>query len=197
MGNELKLHTILVIFSIVIIAVMPHADSYIPPTAAFEKIFGSNQHIEAFDYAGNLTLIGNGISISVSNGTGNHKPTILFNSTNINIIISQKNHTGSITTTNMLTVPTSGLYRISVYQNIVNTDTSGTLSTQIAWTDENSLTHGLNPASDISFVTASNFSQGSIFIDVKSGTNITYQSTVSGVTGTPKYSVFISLEKIG
>ena len=174
-------------------SIIPVASSYIPPTKAFENLLSNNQHIEAKSWNGQLNITCSGINCTLTNGTT--APSLSISTTG-NTKVSIKNQTGSIGSTNLLTAPSSGLYRVSIYQNVVTSDVSGSLSSTIAWTDEDSLTRGLSPAANISFVSASNFSQGSIVIDAQSGTNITYQTTVSGTAGSPKYSIFISVEKI-
>ena len=189
---SLKKQYFLLTLPFLLLFFIPHADSYIPPTKAFEKLFIGTNHIEAKTWNGNLNVTCSGISCSLINGTN---PELHLSSLG-NVKVSIKNHSGSINATNLLTAPSSGLYRVSVYQNIVTSDVSGSLSSTIAWTDEDSLTRGLSPANNISFVTSSNFSQGTIFIDVQSGTNITYQSTVSGTAGSPTYDLYITLEKV-
>lgn len=74
-----KLEISAIIGLVIVLALIPPADSYIPPTRAFEKFFVGSQHIEAKNYMGNLTWIGSGISIALSNGT--HTPTITLTNT--------------------------------------------------------------------------------------------------------------------
>lgn len=250
-----KKEVFVILATISMISLIPHAESFtpwIPPTAAFFKIIAGSHHISAKNYQGNLTLIGNGITIDVSNGT--NTPTITFtgsgsnptslvtmqntgtgqgsvylgNTSNTNFQFKTLKQGGAITiqnNTNDVTISTTGLssivntvslknqttnigltslytsgsntqYRISVYQVDTQSAIAGTLSTVISWTDEAGLSQTQSPAPDLSVSLLGGFSNGASYIDVKSGTTIKYQTSLSGVTGNPQYNLFITVEKL-
>ena len=179
-------------------SIIPDVSSYIPPTKAFEKLFIGSNHVEAKSYLGGLNVTCTGVSCTLTNGTT--RPSLSI-STSVQVpqIVNNtalKNKSTSISTSNLYTTLASGVYRVSVFQEITTSGASGTLSTQIAWTDETGTTQGINPASNLSVTSVNTFTQGTAYLDVQSSTNITMQSTLSGITGSPVYNVFITVEKL-
>ncbi len=103
--------------------------------------------------------------------------------------------TASIGTTTLYTVPTAGVYRVSVYHLCTTAGTAGTLTTTTGWND-GSASHTISPAANISLASVGNFAQGTAYLRVAAGQNITYSTTVSGVGGSPQYSLFIRVEAL-
>jgi hypothetical protein len=134
-----------------------------------EIIHNSNTaHLEYYDSAGWETVIGNVAKASVINTTS------------------------SITTTTLYTPAFlgTGTYRVSIY--IVDTGADGvyTLQGTIGWTDsakaQTATTSTLTNASD-------GYTQSSFFIEVISGSAITY---AVALTGTATYSVYVVAERL-
>jgi hypothetical protein len=109
--------------------------------------------------------------------------------------ISLFNQTGGISTTALFTPKEAGVYRVSVYQMDTLNATSGTLSTVIDWTDSRT-SLSQKPASDINLATIHSFNNGQSYIHSDANQTISYQSTISGISGTPKYSLLITVEKL-
>lgn len=142
----------------------------------------------------NTTSCPNGVS-SITNSTGvvtcmQYPPTMIVKQ----VSLTGKNATIPLTT--LFTPSSNGTYRVSAYQVDSQSSVSGTLSTTISWMDETSTSQNATPAPNLSLTIIGGFSQGSIYIDSKSGQNISYQATLSGVSGNPKYSLYITVEKL-
>jgi hypothetical protein len=131
--------------------------------------------------------------------TGPQGPTGPAGPTDLHpIIVNQTslvNQTSNIGLVTLYTPNATGTYRVSVYQVDTQSSLAGTLSTTISWIDDSG-TQTQKPAGDISLTLLTSFSNGISYIEAKTGTNITYQTTLSGVTGTPKYSLYITVERL-
>ena len=201
MGMNHRINLVFVFLLILPIFFIPLDSSallpnWIPPVRSFVNIFSGSNHIQPHFVNGNLTLVGNNMNITLSNGT--KTPSITFSAFGSTFIgkVSLINQTSSQGPITIYTTPNNGQYLVSAYQVVSQASTAGTLSTSIQWNDETGTSQSQTPASNLSLVTLGSFTNGESFIDAKSGTPIKYQSTLSGITGTPKYDLFITVTKL-
>lgn len=192
------------VLSIIMIAffLVPVQAINIPPTPAIPEIITDNGIVQAMNYSTTIIIHGtNGTKVFGNNTTktitiyGSNSSTV----STLPIVVSQVALTmqqNSINATNLYTPIINDVYRVSVYQVDSQSAIAGTLSTTITWTDQTGTTQGINPASNLSLISLHGFSQGTAYIDVLGTTNITYQTSLSGVTGTPQYSLYITVEKL-
>lgn len=103
--------------------------------------------------------------------------------------------TASIGTTTLFTAPSAGPFRVSVYHLCTTAGTAGTLATTIGWND-GSVAHTIAPAANVALTAVGNFAQGTAYLRVAAGQAITYSTTLTGVSGTPQYSLFIRVEAL-
>lgn len=99
--------------------------------------------------------------------------------------------TGSISSTDLVTGQ-AGLYQASVYLLNTTPGSAGTLNATISAFDGVN-TRNYSPAADISLSLGGNSSGSAILYS--SGT-VSYATTVTGASGSPQYSIRISLEKL-
>lgn len=99
----------------------------------------------------------------------------------------------AITTTTFFTPGGFGLFRVNVYMkcSVVGV---GTLSCTIVWTDEVS-GESVSPAGTVDLSSTNNGSTGMTFL-ASGASAITYATAISGLSGSPKYDIFIVLEQL-
>lgn len=170
----------------------------VPPTPAIKKIITDNGTITAKNYSATIKIIGSGAFTTSGNNITN---TITIGGNGFpnrvsNIAIFNQSATNGTLTGTLYTAPTSGVYRVSVYQEPNIAGSSGTISTLIIWTDQAAQTRGQVAAPDSQLNGLNYYEEGSIFIDVQGTTNITYQSTITGVKSGTTINLFITLERI-
>lgn len=112
---------------------------------------------------------------------------------NLDNQITRVDETAAIAASNCYVAPPAGMYRISVYHTSKVALAAGTLATTIRWTDENGAKSS-KPAPDV-LLTGTNFDQGAVVARVASG-NITYETSLTGVVGSPVYSIYVRVENI-
>lgn len=88
----------------------------------------------------------------------------------------------------------SGMYRISVYIQVVTTDvTAGTVQVNIKYTDET--TAQTLSTTPVMLSVAGSFAQSTFFVD-RNSAGITYGTTHTGIYGTSTYTVFVISERL-
>lgn len=101
----------------------------------------------------------------------------------------------SIGTTTLYTPVAAGMYRVSVYHLVTTAATSsGTLNTTIGWTDDESAKTNL-PAAQLDLTVDQSAASGTVFARATAAA-ITYSTTMAGEDGSPKYSLFIVVERL-
>lgn len=103
--------------------------------------------------------------------------------------------TASIAATNILTPSEDGLYEVSVLHLVSTAGTAGSLQTKIGWTDEQGAKTRVI-ATDLDLSYGTDQEGNSAIIRAKSTAAITYQTTVTGATGSPKYDLHINVRKL-
>lgn len=107
--------------------------------------------------------------------------------------VSLTGQTNDISTATIYTPASAGLFRVSVYL-LCTTAGGGTLSCIIGWNDGQQAQTS-SPATGIDLAGAGNASSGTLF--VRSGaTAITYATAIAAKTGSPQYSIFITIEEM-
>lgn len=96
----------------------------------------------------------------------------------------------------LFTAPIRDLYLVSIYQSNQLALASGALTTTIFWTDITG-TKSAIPAPFIRFNNVNNFSTGSAFIEIEAGSTISFEAVVAGASGTPTYTLAISVVRVG
>jgi len=136
----------------------------------------------------------------VTEANGNSYPISLPNAQSavpsvIGGVISRTAQTAAIGLSNLLSITpySSGLYRINYYLDITTVGTAGTIGPQFAWLDNAQVQNAVpTPVSTL----AKNYMSGSLVIYATAGANISYQTNFAGVTGSPQYSFFATVEKL-
>lgn len=100
---------------------------------------------------------------------------------------------GSITATSLYASTTSAMYEVSLYLLTTTTAVAGTVLCTIGWVDN--VTSRAVSTSTI-LLTGNNYLSQSIVVKAATGTNIIYTTTVSGVTGSPRYELAIVVKKL-
>lgn len=117
------------------------------------------------------------------------------------------NQTAPIPTTTIFTSAQDGLYRLSAYATIIKADPSSSSSWDYlpSWTDDSGL---LNTANPLLFSSPSNqylgpfawsdvgIFGGTLILEAKAGTPITYSVTQSGPPDNSAYSLYYTLERL-
>jgi len=101
--------------------------------------------------------------------------------------------TGAINATTIYTPAAAGTYRVSVY-HLVTTAGGGTLTTTIGFSDDEGA-KTVVPASDIDLSVDTQANTGTSFIR-STATAITYTVTIAGISGSPKFSLWIVVERL-
>lgn len=120
------------------------------------------------------------------NASGEFLPTVVQR-----IILTEQ--TADITTTSLYVPPAAGLYRVSVYM-ICTTAGGGTLSCTIGWSD-NVGAKTLKPTADVDLASTANGATGEVFTQ-NTAVAITYATAIAGKTGSPKYLLAITIERL-
>ena len=99
-----------------------------------------------------------------------------------------------IAATNVITPPAAGLYRVSVYLVVTAAGTGGAIQANVGWKDEAlaqsdsvaTLSTALGARAHADFV-----------VHAETSAAITYSTVFNSVTGSPAYSLYVTVEKIG
>lgn len=98
----------------------------------------------------------------------------------------------NIVTTTIYTPAAAGLFRVSVYQICSVAGSAGTLATTVGWTDAAGA-KSTSPAANVTLDSTSNGATGMTFISTIAAA-ITFASTITGGTGSPKFNIYIVVE---
>lgn len=155
---------------------------------------------------GNPTNIGTPNGLSRPNGfygvmeaNGNVYPTNVQNTLSavpavIGGAIDLSGQTAAIALTNSTITPyKTGMYRINYYMGITTVGTGGTGSVQFQWNDGAATQ---NFVSSTTSLTALGYIAGSVDAYLIGGTNLAYQTNLTGATGTPAYQLRVRLERL-
>ena len=107
--------------------------------------------------------------------------------------VALTNQGAAIGATTIYTPAASGMYRVSVY-HLVTTAGTGTLTTTIGFTDDEGA-KTVVPASNIDLSVDTQANTGHSFIR-STAAAITYTVTIAGLAGSPKFSLWIVLERL-
>ena len=99
----------------------------------------------------------------------------------------------AIGVTTLYTPAATGTYRVNVY-HLVTTAGTGTLTTTIGFTDQEAAKTA-TPAGNIDLSVDQQAQTGQVFISAVAAA-ITYTVTIAGLAGSPKYSLFIVVERL-
>lgn len=100
----------------------------------------------------------------------------------------------SIGTTTIYTPSVAGLFRVNVYHICSTAGGAGTLDTIISWNDGVS-GKSYAPANTVTLTSTNNGDTGMSFIS-SGASAITYASTITGGAGSPKFDLYIVVEKL-
>ena len=100
----------------------------------------------------------------------------------------------AIGATTLFTPDAVGTYRVSVYQVMTTAGSGGTLATVIGFTD-NEQAQTSSPAGNLDMTLLGAASSGTLFIQ-STAVAITYTVTTAGIGGSPKFSLYITVEQL-
>lgn len=156
----------------------------------------SNRQLK--DTNGILQLTWNSAGISINQVINNYNG----NSTTANGVasivgnIDLSAQAATISDTTIFTPLAAGMYRASVYVEVTTAGTAGTLAVQIKYSDDNGA-QAVDPLPVATLsLAATGFSQGIIVIRSGSATAIKYNTTATGILGSPRYALKIVLERL-
>lgn len=89
----------------------------------------------------------------------------------------------------------AGTYRMSVYFEVTTVATGGTYGIQALYTDE-AKAETLQLVNTGTVLTSLGATQATAVIRTNGSANVTYKVTVSGITGTPSYTAYATLERL-
>ena len=101
---------------------------------------------------------------------------------------------GDIGATTLYTPAASGLYRVSTYALTTTAGAGGTLDVTIGWTDDEQAQSSV-VVNDMDLTVDKTAAQNTLFIR-STAAAITYATAIAGKSGTPKYSLFIIVERL-
>lgn len=137
---------------------------------------GSNSRIQKVTNYGGDTIEGNGLASIVG-------------------LVALTGQLSSIGSTSIFAPVNHGLYRVSIYQVCTVAGAVGTLSTSITFTDDIAA-QSFQPALTLSLVGLNGFSQGVALIRALNTQPIKYSTTLTGIVGSPQYSLYIVAERL-
>lgn len=147
--------------------------------------------------SGSLPVGNGGLSdFTATNSTG----AMFFDGTNIVTYgintVAATGQIADIASTNLITSPTAGVYRVSYYL----TDTTaavgaGTVTVTFGWTDAGAAKTQASASIVLTTTGNTGFTQGTIVMQVASG-HITYNTTHTGIFSTAQYALYMSVERI-
>lgn len=103
--------------------------------------------------------------------------------------------TATIGTTNITTACPAGVFSLSYYLKTTTAGSAGTVSLTLSWNDGASVSITTGTAS-LTSTTSTGLLQGTQLIKCGASTTLSYATTVSGATGSPQYSLDISVEQV-
>jgi hypothetical protein len=108
--------------------------------------------------------------------------------------VALDNQNASIATTTLHTPNAGAKFRLSWLVQVTITDVTGTITLTLGWTDKIGATtkNVLNAQA----MNATGRWNGTEIIEGVAGANITYATTIAGATGTGRYAVFVSVERL-
>lgn len=89
----------------------------------------------------------------------------------------------------------AGLYRVTVYTEVTTAATAGTYGIQVLYTDD-AKSETLQMVAAGQSMTSLGATQGTAVIRTSGSANIAYKVAVTGITGTPSYTAYATLEKL-
>lgn len=117
-----------------------------------------------------------------------------FGQSTIVATVSLTAQDAAIGATTIYTPAAAGTFRVNVYQICHTAGAAGTLATTIGWTDPVTA-KTIKPAADIVLDSTANGATGIAFI-VTTASAITYTTTITGGSGSPKYNLYIVVEAL-
>lgn len=119
------------------------------------------------------TTVGNGVSTIVGN-------------------VALTGQTGNITSTNIFTPPVNGMYKVTSYRECTTAGSAGQASIAIAWNDDN----GAQSSSQALSLSSVGYTTATYIVRATTAASISYSVTLSGVTGSPVYALFLVVERL-
>ena len=125
---------------------------------------------------------------------GSGTPKLILNDVT-SASVSLTAQTATIASNTIFTPASDGTYQISVYCSTTTAGSAGTVTPALGWKDD-STTQALSLTA-VNLATLGNYVQQILMVKCKSGQPITYSATVAGVTGTPQFSIYVTIVNIG
>jgi hypothetical protein len=138
----------------------------------------------------NLAITAAGL-ISKYNGVATAGPGV----TPVFFIVGLTAQTATIGTTNITTTCPAGVFSLSYYLKTTTAGSAGTASLTLTWNDGAAVSITTGTAS-LTSTSSTGLVQGTQLIKCGSSTTVSYATTVAGATGSPQYSLDISIEQV-
>jgi hypothetical protein len=138
----------------------------------------------------NLAITAAGL-ISKYNGVATAGPGV----TPVFFTVGLTAQAATIGATNITTACPAGVFSISYYLKTTTAGSAGTASFTLNWNDGAAVTFTTGTAS-LTSTTASGLVQGTQIVKCGASTTLSYATTVTGATGSPQYSLDISVEQV-
>lgn len=137
----------------------------------------------------NLTIVGKLSSYNGLSTQGNGTPVEVIN-------LPLTGQTAAIASTTLYAVPSAGagLYRIGAYVVTSTAGTAGTIGVSFGWND--GVQAQSSAALNVNANTLGSVNSATILVRANNSTNITYTVTFTGVTGTPQYTLYLTVETL-
>ncbi|HKV93058.1 MAG TPA: hypothetical protein VJW20_10975, partial [Candidatus Angelobacter sp.] len=149
------------------------------------------------DTSGNATFSGgvtaSSLALSAKASTYNNLSTAGIGLTPVYWTVGLTGQTASIATTNITSSCSAGLYSVSYYLKTTTAGTAGTASVTLNWSDGATMTV---TSATASLASTTAVSQGTQVIKCAAASTLSYSTTLSGVTGSPQYSLDIAIEQL-
>ncbi len=149
------------------------------------------------DTSGNATFLGgvtaSSLALSAKASTYNNLATAGIGVTPVYWTVGLTGQTASLATTNITASCSAGLYSLSYYLKTTTAGTAGTVSVTLNWNDGTAMTV---TSATASLSSTTGLSQGTQVIKCGAASTVSYSTTVTGVTGSPQYSLDIAIEQL-
>jgi hypothetical protein len=138
----------------------------------------------------NLSITSAGV-ISKYNGVATAGPGV----TPVLFTVGLTAQTATIGTTNVTTSCPAGVFSVTYYLKTTTAGTGGTVSLSLNWNDGAAVSFTSGTAS-LTSTAATGLVQGTQIVKCGASTTLSYATTVAGATGSPQYSLDISIEQV-
>jgi hypothetical protein len=143
------------------------------------------------DASGTVALTSN-LNQCTSLISGSNQPALCAN-------VSSAGNSAAISATNLQcggTTCPAGLYLFTYYMNVATAASTGTVTLNCGWSDSTNIQSQSSGALSLASSASGNYLSGQCIMRSAGTSNISYSTTVSGLSGTPAYALYASLQRM-